>query len=77
MMVAYNLRRLINIIGALRFKEYLESISFIILLYINVLKVKWANLRQFNFWIKKKGVIYVVSLNRLILRQNFIMTGGF
>jgi transposase len=77
MMVAYNLRRLINIIGALRFKEYLESIRFTILLYINVLKVKWANLRQFNFWIKKKGVIYEVSLNRLILRQNFIMTGGF
>jgi hypothetical protein len=39
--------------------------------------VKWANLRQLNFWIKKTGMIYEVSLNRLILRQNFIMTGGF
>jgi hypothetical protein len=77
LMVAYNLRQLINIVGALGFKEYLESIGFIMLLYINALRLKWVNLRLLNFWITKIGINYEVSLNRLILRQNFIMTGGF
>lgn len=77
MMVAYNLRRLINIIGAEGFKEYLKSIAVIILLYINGIKSKWSDLRRFYFWVTKTSFNYEVFLNRLILRQNFTITGGF
>lgn len=77
MMLAYNLRRLINIVGIVGLKEYLKSLSFIIQLYVRKIKLVWLNLRLFRFGIEKSYFNFEVTLNRLILGRKLLTTGGF
>ncbi len=66
MFIAYNLRRIMNIIDRKELKKYLEPL---ILLFLPVRSQKWAILNRFNSSIFYREIIpcfYKVSLNRLI-----------
>jgi transposase len=77
MMLAYNLRRLINIVGAEYFRKYLENLCLFISLIFNKITLKLADLRVVAIWIGKYRINFEVSSNCLILNQKLIMSRGF
>ena len=77
MMTAYNLKRLINIVGADRFMKYLKSMTPLILLKFNKIALKLVDLRPFHFLTGNSRFNFEVSANRLTLKHNLRMNGGF
>jgi len=77
MLTAYNLRRLINIIGLKQFREYLAAEIFSFLLYISKYKLIRAFLKrdilQYIFY----RSIFIDFLKPLYLTQNSYFYGGF
>ena len=66
MFVAYNIRRIINIIGKDEFKKYLEVL---VLFVLSIYRQIWAGISQFNkgkFYYKIFTYYFKVRLNRLI-----------
>jgi hypothetical protein len=77
MIVAYNLRRIINIVGIKRFKEYLRLVFTLFLLRLGIQK---AINQVITHYIKLKPhfkVIFKHALKRLFLYQKICFSGGF
>ncbi len=77
MMTAYNLRRIINILGMERFREFLQDR---IALFINktsvwdrILAILWALLRKIQYW----NLDLILPFKRLSFIQITIPNGGF
>lgn len=77
MMTVYNLRRLINIVGIERFREWLQSAVFLFLLNLRQIRAILADLRHSQFYNRKCICCFEFCLNRLILTQNITPNGGF
>ena len=77
MMLSYNLRRLINIIGKDGFREYLNAICGLFTLFYNSNKLIRSILRLCKFRIWFSESIFYRSVNRLYLIQNINCNGGF
>jgi transposase len=77
MMVAYNLRRLMNIIGKESFREYLGAISHLFSVFYITMALKKAILRLCDFRIRFFTTIFNRPVNRLYLIQNLNCNGGF
>jgi transposase len=77
MMTAYNLRRLINIIGIACFKEYLESMLNLLLVFLGKIGLNTSSLRT-NY---PKSIIcqsiFEPALKRLYLTPKLNLNGGF
>jgi transposase len=77
MMVAYNLRRLINIIGKEAFKEYLNTLCCLLSeFYINI-RLKRDIFRLWNFRMRFMKPIFNRPVNHLYLIQKLSFNGGF
>ena len=69
MMIAYNIKRIINLVGADRLKEYFEYVNSLITdIYANIAQF-WAFLMFSNFRYRISQVIFNQSLNSLYLIQ--------
>lgn len=77
MMTAYNLRRLINIIGIARFKGYLESIINLLFAILSKMGLNKALLKRYNFQILFSKPIFEQSLKRLYLTSEIKWNEGF
>ena len=77
MMVAYNLRRIINIVGFKELSEYFKSILTCLFPVFGVRRIKLSLLKAFNLqignWMNPQHPILI----RLVLTQKSITFGGF
>jgi len=71
MMVACNLRRIINIIGINHFKEYLEKVISLLYCKMGIIESIKQILRPGNFQTNYSKVIYKLRLKWLYLSQNY------
>jgi len=77
MMTAYNLRRLINIIGITKFKEYLEGILNLLIVFLGQMGLNRALLTSYYFQPLFSKAIFQPSLKRLYLTRKIKWSGGF
>lgn len=77
MLTAYNLRRIINIIGIEQFKEYLKMVVSLIQNIIGLIKLKRVDLRVFHFYTDNYRAAFQVVVKRLYLTQKLVTNGGF
>lgn len=77
MFTAYNLRRIINIIGKDRLSKYLILLASAFLLFWSQMNAKKPFFRALVFKGRINDLIFKSSLNRLYLTQLFITNGGF
>ena len=77
MMLAYNLRRLINIIGKDAFREYLNVICSLFTPFYNLYKLIRLFLRPSNLRTRFLESIFYLTENRLYLIQIMICNEGF
>jgi len=71
MMVAYNLRRIINIVGMNNIKEYLEKVISLLSCKMNIIGSIKQILKPGNFQTKYSKAIYKLRLKWLYLSQNY------
>ncbi|MBA7579554.1 hypothetical protein ES708_21425 [subsurface metagenome] len=77
MMTAYNLRRIINIIGIRRFKEYLKMRLTLLLTIFGLKDLNRGLLKGYYFQtIFRKSILEPV-LKRLYLTHKLTFSGGF
>ena len=77
MMTAYNLRRIINILGTDRFKKYLENQLSMFLIKTGVFEQKLAHMRVFIFRRKNWDAYLILPFKRLYLSQKLATNRGF
>jgi len=77
MMIAYNLRRLINIIGIRQFKEYLKEMLNLLLVLSDKSGLKRGLLKSYYFRKLIFITIFEPSLKRLYLTHKIYRNGGF
>jgi len=77
MMTAYNLRRLINIIGIESFKEYLKGILNLFLVFFDKIGSNRGFLRRYYFQTIVCKSIFDPVLKRLYLTHKLNLNGGF
>lgn len=77
MFIAYNLKRIINILGQEVFKKYLRMLILLFLQILSVIRHKNLKFEQGNFFRKYSLLNFVPSLNRFIFDENLIINGGF
>jgi len=68
-MTAYNLRRIINIIGINELKEYLKSVFLFISEKMTRVKLKLSNIKELVYQLQNKKHILDISLKQLYLIQ--------
>jgi transposase len=76
-MTAYNLRRIINIIGIKTMKEYLKTVLAFIFEKTGLLRSFLSNFKVLAHQIEKSLWIKFISLKRLYLVHNFTVEIGF
>jgi len=76
-MIAYNLRRIINIVGIKMMKEYLKTVLAFVFEKTGQLKSFLSNLNVLAHQIEKSLWIKFISLKRLYLIQNLTVEIGF
>ena len=76
-MTAYNLRRIINIIGIKQFKEYLKTVLVLLSTIFGLKELKRDLWKVFYFQTIYHKSILELPLKRLYLTQNIIRNGGF
>ena len=76
MFIAYNLRRIINIIGQDVFKKYLKQLVLLFLQLFNNIRLKKLKYEQSIFFKIYLMINIVPSLNRFIFVQNIKTNGG-
>ncbi len=69
MLTAYNLRRIINIIGIEQFTEYLKTVVSLIQNIIRLIKLKRANLKVLHFHLEDYRTVFKDVVKRLYLTQ--------
>ena len=67
---AYNLRRIINIIGINELKEYMKTVFSFAFEKIMLLKLNLNNISSLVWQIKYKKLLLMISLKQLYLIQN-------
>lgn len=77
MFTAYNLRRILNIVGIEAFKEYLKSIIALFFAKKTHIKAKLAQIWRSELIGKEIKPIFYLPLNRLYLTQINVTNGGF
>jgi len=77
MMTAYNLRRIINILGTDRFKKYLENQLSMFLIKTGVFEQKLAHMRAFIFRRENWDAYLILPFKRLYLSQILATNRGF
>ena len=77
MMTAYNLRRIINILGIDRFKKYLENQLSMFLIKTGVLEQELAHMRALLFSERNRETYFILPSKRLYLSQILATNGGF
>ena len=77
MLLAYNLRRLINIIGKEGFREFLNAFCGLFNVFYSLNKLIRSVLRLCKFQNRFKVSIFYLPANRLYLIQNLSCNGGF
>ena len=77
MMIAYNLRRLVNILGTEQFKNYCLFVKHSILMFYDKIKPLWSFLRHCNLRWWFIDLIFKHPLNRLYLIRNLNVSRGF
>ncbi len=77
MLTAYNLRRIINIIGIEQFTEYLKTVVSLIQNIIRLIKLKRANLKVLHFHLEDYRTVFKPVVKRLYLTQKLVTNGGF
>ena len=77
MMTAYNLRRLINIIGMDQFKEYLRMGLSLLLTLFSQKYLNKGFLKAYIFKARIHNAIFEPSIKPLYLTHNLILSGGF
>jgi hypothetical protein len=76
-MIAYNIRRIINIVGLKALKEYLKTIVSFILENRALLKVKLSNISSFVNQLKNKKPFLFTGLKQLYLIRKLTVLIGF
>jgi transposase len=76
-MIAYNIRRIINIVGLKALKEYLKTIVSFILENRALLKVKLSNINSFVNQLKNKKPFLFTGLKQLYLIRKLTVQIGF
>jgi len=76
-MTAYNLRRIINIIGINTLKEYLKKVTSIIFKIMMLAKLKLSKICTQVHRIKNSKPVLYISLKQLFLIHNLTMQNGF
>jgi hypothetical protein len=77
MMTAYNLRRLIKLVGLKLFKKYLETGVSLFSKILNLKDLKRDFLKGYYFIVRIPKSILETVLNRLYLSQKLNLCGGF
>ena len=77
MMTAYNLRRIINILGTDRFKKYLENLRNMFLIKTGVLEQKLVHMLVFLFRIENWSAYSILHFKRLYLIKKLATSRGF
>jgi len=77
MFIAYNLRRIMNIVGKNAFKKYLEVLVLLIFRIYSTIRLKISLLKAINYLHKILPSYFEGCLNRLKFDQNLLSTGGF
>lgn len=77
MLIAYNLRRIMNILGQEVFKKYLRMLVLLILQIFSVIRLKKLKYKRSIFFRKYSLVSFAPSLNRFIFGENLIINEGF
>lgn len=77
MMTAYNLRRIINILGVSVFKEYLKQLLSLILLKMGLYKQGRSYLKALFYSTQNNSAVFRLRLNRLYLNQKMNFSSGF
>jgi hypothetical protein len=70
MFIAYNIRRIMNIIGIKAMREYLQEVVVLLLVFWTQINLKLAQFRSCNFKTPNNKTIFNRSFNRLYLTQN-------
>ena len=66
-MIAYNFRRIINIVGVKALKNYLNTVISFILQKTMLLKLKLSNISPFEYQMKNMKMVLYISLKQLYL----------
>lgn len=77
MFIAYNLRRIMNILGQDVFKKYLRMLVLLFLQIFGVIRFKNLKYEQRKFFQKYSLVSFAPLLNRFIFGENLVINGGF
>jgi len=77
MMTAYNLRRIMNIVGFAQLKAYLKSIIGLFSIENRTCKVNLRHLVKFFLKLEKVDGIYNIFINQLYITNKTIINGGF
>jgi hypothetical protein len=80
MFTAYNLRRLINIIGQENFKEYLKKVLFAVFssyksLWCSIMKLHWSEPEYRNYFPGSKNAIFKPVFTGYFLEKPGIVRG--
>ena len=76
-MTAYNIRRIINIVGLKTLKEYLKTVVSFILENMALLKVKLSNISSFINRLKNIKPVLFTGLKQLYLIRKLKVQIGF
>ena len=76
-MTAYNIRRIINIVGLKTLKEYLKTVVSFILENMALLKVKLSNISSFVNRLKNIKPVLFTGLKQLYLIRKLTVQIGF
>ena len=77
MFIAYNLRRIINIIGLDEFKKYLRILVLHVFKIFSFIRLKKLNCNGLRFFLKIIPINFDAFLNRFIFDKNLAINGGF
>ena len=77
MMLAYNLRRIINLIGMEVFREYLRVLISCISNTCVIFERFWASITNYNFRLRITAINFNNRLKTIYLIQKLNFSGGF
>ncbi|MCK4322508.1 hypothetical protein KAX08_08350, partial [candidate division WOR-3 bacterium] len=77
MFIAYNLRRIMNIVGKNALRKYLEVLILSVSRIYRPIRFKLSILKAINFLNKILTCFFERCLNRLIFDQNLLKIEGF
>ena len=77
MFIAYNLRRIMNILGIDAFRNYLKTLGFLFSYLITLIKTKISHFKKLDFFGNYIAKYFYRGLNRLIFDEHLMFNEGF